>query len=544
MEAEDGATHGASVELALQATAFARVFLLAPRSKKPRAGDTGCRGRATRDHVQIAAALAMHPDCNVGLTPLPGLFVLDDDGGLHAWCAAADVTLPHTLTARTGGGGSHRWFALPREVRGYQVRGGKLDGFDIIGGGGGSPWYAVAPGSIHPNGTPYGWADGCDPDRAPIATAPAELVALLRERNLLEAPGASSTGKIIPLPPRPADPAALVEEALVKRKAKSAGTELRFRCVFHDDEHASASYSTEKRQFYCHGCGAKGGLRKLAAGLGIDIVTEDRTRGAVTRLARLAASVPWKGTGGATRRAVLAYLHCCAQRAGTLEIAAAVRAVALHVGIRTKTAHAALHALRRSGWLRCTGRNDKGTNVYQLGAPPGVVHRGNSTTVLSLRESTVPTMYASDAWRWNGLGKNAALLMLVFDGGAQYATGADVARAARLSPHTARRLLKRMVKDGLVSRIEGKWGRGQSAVEDVARTLPSWGAAAKQRELYVLERDEHERRRQEYRDEIRLRMNQQTQRRAARWRARRPPRPSPRTTAPLWRGIEGVRLQV
>lgn len=528
----EGAAHGARgteqrLTDALRATDFARVFLLAPRSKKPRHGDTRCRERATQDGRQIALALAMHPESNTALIPLPGLFVLDDDGGLGAWLAEHNLTLPHTMTARTGDGGTHRWFTLPASLRGWRVEGHQRvrPYVDIVAGGGGSPWYVVGPGSVHPDtGELYRWQDGCDPDSAPIATAPAELVALLRDKGLLVAPDAAAEEPAADDGARGAgaDPAALVEAALLARKGtRRAGDELRFRCLFHDDEHASASYNTDSHRWYCHGCGARGGLRKLAHALGLTLPAggDDRTRGAVSKLARLAAAAPWKGTGGATRRDALAHLHDRARRAGTLEIACSVRSLAIGIGVQTSTAHAALKAHCRDGWLRCIGRNAAGTAVYRLGEPHSRALKLRTVALsLSRREILfgVCTL-GTDAFRWStGLGKNAARVLAVL-GTRDFPTAAELARTARLTPATARRLLKRLAALGLVARVGGQWTHGPAALEAVAPTLRSHGTGKRQRALYAWERAAHDQRREDFRDGIRRRMNERTLS-AARWR--------------------------
>jgi hypothetical protein len=69
-----------------------------------------------------------------------------------------------TVEASTGGGGRHLYFAHPGEMLHNRV--GLAPGVDLRGDGG----YVVAPPSVHPSGTPYGWA--CPPAVCRLAPLP------------------------------------------------------------------------------------------------------------------------------------------------------------------------------------------------------------------------------------------------------------------------------------------------------------------------------------------------------------------------------------
>ena len=117
------------------------------------------------------------PDANLAIVTgaVSGLVVIDVDpahggeDGLDA-LTREHTALPATVEARTGGGGRHLYFAHPGGEMRNRV--GLAPGVDLRGDGG----YIVAPPSIHPNGRPYRWQPGLDPD----SVAPAPLPDWLR----------------------------------------------------------------------------------------------------------------------------------------------------------------------------------------------------------------------------------------------------------------------------------------------------------------------------------------------------------------------------
>ena len=100
--------------------------------------------------------------------------------------AAADRALGNTLTAATGGGGMHLYFAHPGRylpntsgrIPGFD---GELPGIDIRSDGG----YVVAPPSAHHSGGHYSWMN--------LATPIASLPAWVKEPDRTPLSGASAT---------------------------------------------------------------------------------------------------------------------------------------------------------------------------------------------------------------------------------------------------------------------------------------------------------------------------------------------------------------
>ncbi|GIK83332.1 MAG: prophage P3 protein 7, DNA replication [Alphaproteobacteria bacterium] len=133
------------------------------RGKRPLVRWTPYQGRRpTADEVE--QWFRRWPDANVGIVTgaVSGLLVLDVDArhGGDASLAALEgefTALEPTLECLTGGGGRHLYFrhfgeSVPNRV-------GFRDGLDLRGDGG----VVVAPPSIHPNGRPYRWRQGREP---------------------------------------------------------------------------------------------------------------------------------------------------------------------------------------------------------------------------------------------------------------------------------------------------------------------------------------------------------------------------------------------
>ena len=166
------------------------VFPLVPRAKTPLT-EHGFKD-ATTDAVIVDGWARRWPDANVGIVTgeRSGIDVLDVDpknGGDVTLAAliAEHGALPLTLTAETGGGGTHVVF---RHVPGVGRVIGFRPGLDYLGDNG----YAVAAPSVHPSGGIYRWRR----DVVTTADAPAWLVAMVATKR-----GAKSTGFRAPPPP-------------------------------------------------------------------------------------------------------------------------------------------------------------------------------------------------------------------------------------------------------------------------------------------------------------------------------------------------------
>lgn len=116
----------------------------------------------------------------------------DDDGNVingYETLAALEEKhgpLPTTATARTAGGGEHRYF---KYVPGVRNRGKLGRGLDVRGSGG----YVIAPGSVTADGNEYVWLDYDGDGLPPLADAPEWLLELVLPPKQEEASGGAYT---------------------------------------------------------------------------------------------------------------------------------------------------------------------------------------------------------------------------------------------------------------------------------------------------------------------------------------------------------------
>jgi hypothetical protein len=96
--------------------------------------------------------------------------------------------LPHTVIARTGGGGKHIFLLHPRDVWIQTGRNVLGPGVDVRGDGG----FIVAAPSLHESGRYYLWDDAAHPNNTPIVAAPAWVI------EMAEAPPPDLTGQRAP----------------------------------------------------------------------------------------------------------------------------------------------------------------------------------------------------------------------------------------------------------------------------------------------------------------------------------------------------------
>ena len=148
------------------------VFPVSPNSKKPLTPH-GCKD-AKKDVGAIQSWWKRWPDASVGIATGSSsqLIVIDEDidedkgidgvTAVRAW-ERVHGTLPETVAAVTGRGGTHLYF----KYTGTDIknRAGIIEGVDVRGEGG----YVIAPPSMHPNGTEYAWEYA--PDEIEIADA-------------------------------------------------------------------------------------------------------------------------------------------------------------------------------------------------------------------------------------------------------------------------------------------------------------------------------------------------------------------------------------
>lgn len=169
-----------------------RVFPLLPKSKAP-ACSHGFHD-AVSDETSIRELWGARTNLNIGIATGEQFFVLDIDaknGGLESLEAWENKygSLPQTLTSKTGGGGRHYLFKIPKGHKIPSNANKIASGVDIRGSGG----YIAAPPSIHPNGAKYEWENYS----VDIADAPQWLIKLILAMSKPAAPKAIAAVPVI-----------------------------------------------------------------------------------------------------------------------------------------------------------------------------------------------------------------------------------------------------------------------------------------------------------------------------------------------------------
>ena len=156
------------------------VFPVAPGTKRPYAGGTGC-SEATMTPDRVREWWTERPNADIGVNAgMSSLVVVDVDikgggpvslGGL----VERNGPIPDTVTAQTPGGGFHLFFKQPATA--IRNRVGIWPGVDIRAANG----YVVVAPSVHPNGEHYAWREGRSPFDLDPAEMPEWLVSALAE---------------------------------------------------------------------------------------------------------------------------------------------------------------------------------------------------------------------------------------------------------------------------------------------------------------------------------------------------------------------------
>lgn len=467
-----------------------RVFPIEAGKKKPLARGGTCRGadcsdrshvHASRDPVEVGAWFS------AGLASYgvrPGRVVIldeDHDGALGTLEHLAGVETPATWEVRTGSGKRHMYLALPVGVR---IRGKArvVEGVDLVGESG-SPWFAVGPGSVHPDtGYAYTWTRGRSPDDVALALCPPPLIAFF-EANGLVLRGAT---------PRP-ELASLLRAInlllLSRLGAKQNGDEIRCHCPWHDDQNPSASWNVVRHTYFCRVCQKRGiGWKKLATKLGIAVAKQPPNLVAIEAMARVIALTRFSGRTAATdRNVLLAHLKAARDRK-SLRHDLSDRQITEQLNNSRPTVAGAHRRLIE--WLICHRRGRAGvSSTYTLRIPQGGGASLYHAEVLpqdSAWTSNAPRHH--DAFAQRALGPCGAQLLTALE--QQEWTKRALRRALGWEWRTLRRRLERAEKSGAATKTpEGLWRRGPASLDEIAKYFGTGGRLERLKGQHKRERE-------------------------------------------------------
>ena len=163
--------------------------------------------RATSEPSQIADLWEKWNDANIGILTgrVSGIVVLDVDprnGGADSLSLLLQKhgALPRTVTAASGGGGTHYYFRYPEAHIGKvsNAFGEDYPGIDILGDGG----LVIAPPSLHASGQHYSWTEGSSPTDVEPAELPTWVLKRLPKRSKKRHRNGHKTGRSTTVPPR------------------------------------------------------------------------------------------------------------------------------------------------------------------------------------------------------------------------------------------------------------------------------------------------------------------------------------------------------
>lgn len=155
---------------------------------------------ATTDQALIRCWFERWPEANIGIATgtVSGFDVLDIDPRAGGSENLFDLErkhgeLPSTVTASTGGGGSHFFFQHNANGKNRTGAGAIAPGVELKAEGG----YIVAPPSLHESGKRYSWVSGCAPGELEIARMPDWLLGSIEKRAARDGHRAPSLQPIV-----------------------------------------------------------------------------------------------------------------------------------------------------------------------------------------------------------------------------------------------------------------------------------------------------------------------------------------------------------
>jgi len=445
------------------------------------------------------------PQSNIGGVVAAGVVVLDIDprnnGDVQLdMLLEKHGPLPATVEVHTAGGGRHLYFTGNQK--------GKRDiarGVELLGEG----CNVVLAGSIGRNGREYEYELSSSQDLTEIAPAPDWLLCeQTSPEDNSEASKLAGTGARLTTwptsPPRSlfSLPAyipvgernvTLTKQAGLLRYQGKEEPEIASLLSQANSEHCSPPLPEQEVRKISHSLGKK------PKGKGRDTKQVERARAIAGELTTLACSLRWPGRQGASQRAVLLAFLSYALEAGSTLLTISVRQAAERAGLTSFSAWKAIVSLSEQGWLTLQRkRYNNRPNKYFLHSPQEKSLTTSTVQSPKRQEETQEGVellcyvrdFSDDAFRWKGLGKNAAL---VYGKLTQKPSKlADLIATVAIPKSTLCRVLERLKEQGLAVRSAKGWWRGDGSLNDAAEKLGTARKGAEERHRHVQERKKFE----------------------------------------------------
>lgn len=373
--------------------------------------------------------------------------------------------------------------------------------------------YVMAPGSLHPSGTPYQF----------IKQTPE----IARLPSLTAIPGIT----LEPIQVHPAGMPRLAWRILTgqpTRRAYASDSEREMAAVcsmvnagmsFERIHTAFVRLADSKHSHFGRWMTERGGQKNARDMLermyrrALQFTAKDSPeRAAAKHLRAWLLDHPLDGRTGTYDTCVLDALLQIALQSGSLTIAAGARELAERAGISKEAAPKATRRLIERGWLEMdTAASGRFSNIYRIVPQSkfGLQNLYTPSETIRVREcigfATTENLFAADAFRWKGLGKSAALVCQQLTRGAF--TLDEIARNIGRDKSTVSRALDRLYAVGAVepSDLRGWAVTWRLAPDvnwsDIAHRLETAGAARRQKSAHDRQRETYRKRLERWQEE-------------------------------------------
>jgi predicted transcriptional regulator len=396
--------------------------------------------------------------------------------------------------------GGHLYFRTPVPVRATNPQ----PDIQILGQG----HYVMAPGALHPSGIPYAFLNH-----------PPHIAGL---QNLHALPGIV----LEPVAVRPTGLPRLAWQILSGQTTKRdyfSDSEREFAAVcsminagfdFARIHTAFAKLATGKQTHFGRWMIERGGAKSAREMLermyrsGLQFTAKDSAeRVAAKQLRAWLLDHPLDGRTGTYDTCALDAILQMALQAGSLTVAASARDIAERAGVSKEAANKATRRLIERGWLVLDEEwRGRFANVYRIEPQSecGLQNLYTSIKELNVREcigfATTENLFGLDAFRWQGIGKFAALVCVQL---AQTPLTLDElsARLGKEKRSSISRAIEKLRAAGVIEPADGLrgWAMVWQLVRNldwaaVARRLSTDGIGKRQKRDHIRERDQFRKR--------------------------------------------------